>query len=189
MLKLSFAVSSVFLSGLSYAGCLDGNNYLWKSNGKLQQLSFYEALNACPSGKHLPTARELAELSQTNGAKGIMEIDAAKSLGADPEAPPRQGSNLSFYQKTGYDLIDTFVPHSNGIRDRFYFNPSGYKQPDSIGCSGGQGIWSWSASLYVYYPDGYSYQFEGENGSLVPWNTYTQNNSNDNKRMVMCFPN
>ena len=190
MIKLlSIASAILFFNMTAHAGCLDGNIYLWKTNGEPEQLGFYEALKACPSGKHLPSARELAKLSQLNGAKGIMEIDSAKLLGADPDVPPRQGANLTFFQKTGYDFVDTFIPGTSGTRDRFYFNPRGYKQPESIGCEGYQDVQSWSASIYVYLPNSHAYLFDGDAGELIPWNTFTQGSSPDNRRFVMCLPN
>lgn len=190
MFKLLLLLSApLFFSVASQASCGTGNSYLLKTNGEPQHLSFYEALNACPIDKHLPTARELAIIAEANGAKGIMEIDAAKALGADPDAYPRTGANLSFYQKTGYDLVDTFVPGSSGVRDRFYFNATGYVQPTSLSCDSYDGPWSWSASLFMYAPNAYSYQFESENGNLVTWNTSTHGSTLDNRRLVMCLPN
>lgn len=83
----------------------------------------YEAEKICKdNGMRLPTARELAEVSQSFGAEGISET-------------PKEG----YYLVNGSD--------STGQPDRFYFSYKGYQRP-----SGDFGsYWFWSSSVTDSY--------------------------------------
>ena len=89
----------------------------------------YDATAACPSGMHLPTIRELAAYSQTNGAKGIRQWTEP------PTEPPGE-----------YQTI--FAVNQVGPLDQFYFFNKGYKCPP--GAPDGACTSSfWSSSVYA----------------------------------------
>ena len=84
----------------------------------------YDAVSYCANqGMHLPSARELAQLSASLGAAGISET-------------PK-----------GYYLVS--AKNADGKVDNFYFNYSGYKRPQ--GDLGNNWFWSSSVSSYDFY--------------------------------------
>ena len=116
-------------------------------------MTYENALNYCsnlePKGsQHLPSARELALLSASLGAKGILEVDEYKAKKA-------AGENVSDYY-----LVDT-QKADGSLDDQFYFNPSGYKRP--AGELGQEGIWS--VSISPRYPEGV-FTLNAENGAV-----------------------
>jgi len=96
------------------------------------------ALEYCASqGMHLPSARELAQLSQSMGAKGI---------GAPPEKIT-----------SGITAMDV-----DGNLDRFSFDKTGYVPP--VGDFGKNSFWSSSTGKLTDY---LVYVLSGDNGDIV----------------------
>ncbi len=121
-------VSLFTLSTGAYADKLDKDGILRNDIGIIQYMTQTEALNACPAGTHLSTIRELAGMSQSMGAKGILETSEVK----DGNVPD------------GYYLV--YGKNPDGGYDKFYFNNNGYKRPE--GYFGPVRIWSSSDYLY-----------------------------------------
>lgn len=124
-----------------YAGELDSDGLLRSEDGRLLHLSQPEAMKACPEGTRLPTIRELAKISQTRGAKGILEANQ------DDEIP------------AGYEKISAI--NFDGQEDEFYFSREGYKHPEG---DLGESWMFWSSSVHssfsylAWYLNGYSSQ-------------------------------
>ncbi len=94
-----------------------------------------DAMSYCANqGMHLPSARELAELSASLGAAGISETP-----------------------KAGYYLVSAI--NADGKSDKFYFSYAGYKRP--AGDLGNN--WFWSSSVDSSNSD-YAYYLYGING-------------------------
>jgi hypothetical protein len=116
-LKYSNLVACTVLAliGFSaYAEHLNSDGILVDDDGHYIYKSQIEALNACPAGTHLPTARELAEYSHSLGAVGI-----AKPSDFRPGGP-----------HGGWYLVLATDP--DGTKDEFYFNVFGYSAPAKI---------------------------------------------------------
>ena len=79
-------------------------------------------MKACPKGSHLITVRELAEIAQTRGAAGIVEVEDY-----DPKMK-------------NFKMISATT--SSGDREVFYYGYAGYQRP-----SGDLGLMFWSSSL------------------------------------------
>ena len=88
-----------------------GDFIVRKVDGSNFALNWYEAMKACPANMHLPTIREYANMNQSRGANGILEISQV-----DPNNVP-----------SGYILITATNP--NGIKDNFYYSYKGYQRP------------------------------------------------------------
>jgi len=114
---------------LGTASAHAGGVILHNADGNIRYMNQYEAMKACPVGTHLPTIRELAEESQSRGARGILEV-----IQVNPDIVP-----------AGYYKISAINP--NGQKDEFYFNYEGYKDP--TGDLGNN--WFWSSSVNPYY--------------------------------------
>ncbi len=85
---------------------------------------------------HLPSARELAQLSMSLGAKGIVD-----TCGKDQNC---------------YKISN--IQNSDGSKDEFYYSYSGYQRPPGdLGSN-----WFWSSSVY----SGYSYYAFDLNGDV-----------------------
>jgi hypothetical protein len=127
---LSLLAAGVFAaSTIAYADKLDANGIIRNDDGSIHYMQQPTAMSACPQDTHLPTIRELANISQANGAKGILEIDQV-----DPNKVP-----------AGYGRVSGTNP--DGRDDRFYFSAEGYKDPNYD-----QDIpryWFWSSSHMV----------------------------------------
>lgn len=97
-----------------------------------------DAMSYCANqGMHLPSARELAQLSASMGAAGISET--AKD---------------GFYQVS--------VKNADGKADSFYFSYAGYKRPaGDLGSN-----WFWSSSVGSGSSD-VAYDLHGGYGALV----------------------
>lgn len=78
-------------------------------DGSPIQASWSVAMQACPAGMRLPTARELAKWAASRGAKGILEVNQV-----DPRATP-----------AGYQLISVVDP--DGKNDSFFYSYEGYE--------------------------------------------------------------
>jgi hypothetical protein len=117
--------------------------------GNLRKASQRSAIQACSQlGMHLPTIRDWAKFGKARGAKGIVEVDRVREQ----------------------DKLDGAVmitaTNSDGRKDDFYYNPSGYvSKPDEgreqpywssslcIGCVVG-GSRSGGDSSYSFYSNG-----------------------------------
>ncbi len=95
-----------------HADQIDSNGILRSDDGHQLYVTHNVAMNACPVGMRLPTAREFANESQARGAEGILEADQV-----DPENPPK------YYYKVS-------ALNSDGSPDDFYFNFYGYGKPE-----------------------------------------------------------
>jgi hypothetical protein len=108
------------------------------SDGNFLHLNQYDANSFCRNkGLRLPTARELAHFSQSQGAQGISETP-----------------------KDGYRLVKGL--DSEGNQDYFYFSSQGYMRP--AGDLGKK--YFWSSSMHPNYP-GYAYGLDGYDGAIV----------------------
>lgn len=86
-----------------------------KPDGSVYYMNQYEASAYCSSqGMHLPSARELAQLSASLGAQGIKELN---------QFPNEKAAN-----EAGFYLIN--AQNADNINDSFYFNKSGYSRPE-----------------------------------------------------------
>lgn len=111
------------------------------ADGKVIHLTQQEADRYCKlQGARLPTARELAQLSITYGAKGFVDTCGA----------------------TQNCIKIENIRNEDGGGDECYFNYSGYKQPD--GDLGNE--WLWSSSYNVSYPYTYVVCLYGEWGNV-----------------------
>jgi hypothetical protein len=109
----------IIISILMVCAGARADDFLRDANGTLINISQEKALKACTDqNKHLPTARELAGISQSMGAKGISATNGP-----------------------GYYLVSALNP--DGKIDRFYFNPAGYDRPRKELAYN----WFWSSSL------------------------------------------
>lgn len=107
------------------------------ADGSVRYMNQYDAVSYCASqGIHLPSARELAQLSQSMGAAGVSET-----------------------AKDGYNLIS--AKNADGKIDNFYFNYAGYSRP--TGDLGNN--WLWSSSVNSYGSD-YAYGLYGSYGDV-----------------------
>ncbi len=110
-------------------------------------------MKACADQKmHLPTIRELAQMSQAMGAKGILGTSEVK----EGEVPD------------GFYFVSAINP--NGKKDEFYFNYSGYVRP--VGDFGNN--WFWSSSVDSVYSD-YGFNLYGSSGNVFAG--YRDNNN------------
>ena len=121
--KYCLAIFCIFFLGNVQANA--AIEILRDDSGNIRRMNQYEASGVNPqtgkketpdvceaAGKgHLPTARELAKISQARGAKGILEPNQVKP------------SKLS----TGFGRISAIDP--NGQLDEFYFSDVGYQRP------------------------------------------------------------
>lgn len=128
MLIASILVTSVG----GRADTIGQDGILRNDDGRILHMNHRWAMKACPQGTHLPTIRELTELSQASGAKGILEKSQV-----DPLRIPM-----------GYRKVSAVNP--DGKWDEFFFNEDGYEpSSEEIGNN-----WFWSSSSAVY---GFSY--------------------------------
>ena len=93
------------------------------ADGSVKYMNQYDAVQYCAAqGAHLPSARELARLSMSLGAKGISEVTAPKP-------------DISYYKIS--------AKNADGSLDEFYFSYVGYQRPTSeLGNN-----WFWSSSV------------------------------------------
>lgn len=110
------------------ADIVDPDGILRNDDGSIFYTTHRWAEKACPTGTHLPSIRELAELSQKSGSKGILERNQV-----DPIRVP-----------AGYHKISAI--NSDGKWDEFYFSNDGYEPP--AGDLGSNWFWSSSSSFY-----------------------------------------
>ncbi len=101
------------------------------------EVTQHEAEDVCRDrGMRLPTARELALVSQSLGAEGISET-----------------------KKDGYYLVKG--KDRTGNPDHFYFSEKGYKRP-----AGELGdCWFWSSSVFEVF-SGWKYMLNGYSGGF-----------------------
>lgn len=118
---------------------------LRSSDGSILELTQQQAVKACPVGSRLPTARELAGIARTNGAKGILEL-----------------SDIGSHIPSGYSLSTTVDSH--GSHDIFYFSNENYHPPK--GSLGYQAFWSSSLELGNAER---AFIFSGATGDIYPF--------------------
>lgn len=112
------------------------------ADGGVKYISQEDAVQYCSDqGARLPSARELAQLSMTFGAKGIAEIQSGK-----PDNSYRE----------------IWVNNADGSLDRFYFSEEGYQRP--AGELGDYTLWSSSRYSRDYYV--YGFVFIGSIGGI-----------------------
>jgi hypothetical protein len=123
---LLLLVSFFVVSAGARAGTVDQDGVVRDNHANPLLMNQADAMKACAGhGMHLPTIRELAKISQSMGAKGILE----KSEVQEGKVP------------AGFYLVIAIDP--NGKKDEFYFNYSGYNRP--AGDLGNN--WFWSSSV------------------------------------------
>jgi hypothetical protein len=116
------------------------------TDGSVRYMSLDGAIRYCANqGMHLPSARELAQLSASMGAAGISET-----------------------AKDGYYLVSTH--NADGKTDNFYFNSTGYKRP--AGDLGNH--WFWSSSIASGGSD-VAYNLFAWSGDVYTVNRYLYN--------------
>lgn len=146
--KCFLLLIGIFLVGADVlADTVDRDGILRDDRGNVIWMTQAEAIEACTRhGMRLPTVRKLAELSQAQGAKGILEITEVKD-----QAIPG-----------GYYLVDSKNPDGN--IDQFYFNRDGYNTPG--GDLGRK--WFWSSSVGPSSGSGgyYSFGLNGNSGGI-----------------------
>lgn len=111
------------------------------ADGSVKTMNQADAIQYCASqGAHLPSARELAQLSMSLGAKGI--VDACDS------------SDSSCYSVK--------ATNADGSSDNFNFSYAGYQRP--AGELGNN--WFWSSSVYSNHSD-FAFGLNGNFGVVV----------------------
>lgn len=148
MKNLFLAVSILLACSVGYSATVtltDTSSFLdiaRDMNGKVMYMNQSEAIKYCANqGAHLPSARELAQLSMSLGAKGIVD-----SCGYD--------------KRTCYK-VDS-IENADGSKDEFYFDYSGFEIP--TGDLGDK--WLWSSSVKSFNPD-FAFVFHRHFGSIV----------------------
>lgn len=133
--------------------------------GRYVVTMFYDkAIKACPARSRQPTIRELAKYSQTQGAKGILEVDQV-----DLKNIP-----------SGYRFFNVINP--DNTTDQFLYNPEGYQAPK--GDFGENDFWS--SSIYVGYSN-YVLGFNGRDGHILSLSIATE--GLNARSSVICMPN
>ena len=132
--SLCALVITLLSSSVSFADSnhLDQYGLLRDASGKFV-IGYHSKLkNLCPAGTHFASARELAQMLSNNGAKGILEVSTAITLGAHPSDTNSGNFDDAFYKKTNY--IEIYGKNDNtGKEDHFYFNFRGLNQfPDDF---------------------------------------------------------
>jgi hypothetical protein len=108
------------------------------ADGSIRYMNQADAINYCASqGQHLPSARELAALSQSMGAAGISET-----------------------AKNGYYQVN--ARNADGKTDSFYFSSEGYNRP--AGDLGNNPFWS--SSIPLINPADNGLNLVGQDGSI-----------------------
>jgi hypothetical protein len=168
-LLLLFSACIFVSSTEAYADKLDLDGILRSDDGSIRYIDRDAAMTACPQGTHLPTIRELAELSKANGAKGILELN---------QLDPKKKLPAGYYGVHG-------AINPDGKKDSFYYNPSGYVRP-----SGDLGKnWFWSSSIDSL--DCFDYQIcnyfmYGNSGSIFYGGPNAWGTSDSLKNAVRC---
>lgn len=109
------------------ANYLDPEGILRNDDGAIVYLNQHQANKACPENTQLPSARQMAIISQSRGAKEILELAQVKN-GTVPEG----------YYKISAINID-------GSKDEFFYNHEGYQNPGgTVGTD-----WFWTSSIFV----------------------------------------
>ena len=119
------------------------------ADGTINYMTQADAIKYCASqGQHLPSARELAQLSTSMGSTGITDA-----------------------YTDGYDGVSAEEVGSKKI-DTFYFNATGYNRPTGdLGSN-----WFWSSSILSFNTDG-AYVLRGEYGYIAPGGFRTSSNA------------
>jgi uncharacterized protein (TIGR02145 family) len=146
LIAVKLVISSLAI--LAFAWPLDGDKLdkdgiLRKKDGKVRYLERYRAVDACPDGFRIPTAREFAEFSNSQKAKGILNSD-------DEDREKKNGQ-----------INKIKILNPNGKSEIFLFSHQGYKRP-----SGDLGKLTFFSSSIV--PEGHFpvVIFRGSSGQL-----------------------
>ena len=108
-------------------------------DGSVKRMTQPEAIEYCANqGAHLPSARELVQLSMSFGARGIVD-----SCSQDNQC---------------YRILAT---NAEGSQDEFYFSYAGYQRP--VGDLGNN--WFWSSSVFSLTHD-YAFSLYGDGGEV-----------------------
>lgn len=115
------------------------------ADGSVKYMYLADAIQYCSDqGAHLPSARELAQLSMSLGARGIVD-----SCGSDSECYPVKANN------------------ADGSSDSFNFSYARYQRPaGDLGDS-----WYWSSSVYPGFLGG-AFHLSGRHGFLDAFNRF-----------------
>jgi len=104
----------------------------------------YEAESVCrDKGMHLPTARELALVAQSMGAKGIRETSHPDKSTADPVVK----AEISEMHEADYHVVYKWNDDNKEVV-YFYFNQQGYNPPDDL-----KNYLFWSSSVRSNFLD------------------------------------
>lgn len=190
--KSFLIVAGIVILGVTSAHAAE--DFLRDANGNIRNMNQYEAMKACPTGTHLPTARELANYGHSLGTQKVAEpneVDAEKYQSSDEFRDPEKGAVLLLSGKPlkyGYGWWDDYyLINPDRKKDEFYYDERGYKHPDgtpwcpySYSDGTPECINVWSSSILVHEPS-YSVVFESGSGRLYPL-------SRDESAPVICFP-
>jgi hypothetical protein len=137
MLNRLLLVLLVNLVSFASFAKLEFTDIVRNTDGSIRYMNQSDAINYCASqGLHLPSIRELAQLSQSMGAAGISQT-----------------------AKDGYYHVN--AKNADGKADSFYFRYAGYNRP-----AGDLGdIWFWSSSVDLYDPD-FGFILYGYDGAI-----------------------
>ncbi len=125
--------------------CDDKDGFIRNSDCSFRGMHYDDAIKACPAGTHLPTAREVAEYSQSKGAKGISRT----KFDENSSAP------------SGYTSVASTNPEGTQ-EDAFYYSNEGYSHPGTADTGS-----FWLSSLpQGSYGIHYARVFSNSNGSL-----------------------
>ena len=165
-------VKTFLLFGVFFFGCfsaradfLDSDGILRKSDGSIRFMDHYEATgidkqsgkkvrpDVCAvHGAHLPTILELAQISESFGAAGVLK-NADGTIVSYEQARKIQ---MAF----GYQLVKAINP--DGSKNEFYYSFQGYHRPQ--GLLGDRRFWSSSIPDWEEFSK-YAYIFLGINGN------------------------
>jgi hypothetical protein len=145
ILRSCLLLGSLCINLAAHAESLDQHGILRGNDGKVLELTQYEAEKACPVGTRLPTIREFAlEANVSRGALGIIEMTAGN------QKPPN-----------GYRLERAAGPR--GLRDDFFYSSLNCAVADES-----SNYWFWSSSVHAFY-SGEAYSFLGLDCGIEYW--------------------
>ncbi len=127
------------------------------SRGKILTMTYHEALAYCSSREtQLPTARQYAEAAVQKGATGIRET-AYPGIALNSDIRNEVEKN----KKEGFQAIYRRLYRQESAID-FYFNKSGFKDPEDDLDAPGDLSTFWSESVFTLYGE-----FGSENDAYV----------------------
>lgn len=139
-LAIAILIVSPFVFGAESSQTPSFLDIARNGDGSVKLMSQNEAFEYCAKqGTHLPSARELAQLSMSFGARGIVS-----SCGSDVRCGRVR------------------TEHSRYSPENFFFSDAGYQRP--AGDLGNYWFWSSSVDTYAY---GFGWVMYGSSGSIV----------------------